>query len=139
MNLTFIDTSFFLALSLADDALHQRAVAWQRAIIGKLVTSEFVLLEVADDLSQPHLRKFASSIFSFVREDGQISVIPAGHAAFEKGYDLYIARKDKEWGLTDCISFQIMRERGITDALTHDPHFEQAGFRALLRQDPPSN
>ena len=139
MNSTFIDTSFFLALSLKDDALHQRAVAWQRALVGKLITSEFVLLEVADDLSQPHLRKFAAGVFSLVRNDAQITVVPLDHAAFEKGYDLYLARQDKEWGLTDCISFQIMREMGVHDALTHDHHFEQAGFRTLLRQDPPSN
>ncbi len=139
MNRTFLDTSFFLALTLVDDALHERAVAWQRAIVGKLITSEFVLLEVADDLSQPHLRKFAVGIFSFIRNDAQITVIPINREDFEKGYGLYIARQDKAWGLTDCVSFAIMKACGISDALTHDHHFEQAGFRALLRQDPPSN
>jgi uncharacterized protein len=43
-----------------------------------------------------------------------------------------LSRRDKEWSLTDCISFVVMKERGLTEALTADHHFEQAGFKALL-------
>jgi uncharacterized protein len=139
MNRTFLDTSFFLALSLEDDALHDRALAWQRAITGKLFTSEFVLLEVADHLSSPHLKRLVSAIFSFVHEDEQITSFPISREDYLSGIVLFDCRPDKQWSLTDCISFEIMRTHGITEALTHDHHFEQAGFRALLRQDPPSN
>jgi hypothetical protein len=52
---------------------------------------------------------------------------------FEAGTDLYSRRSDKEWSLTDCISFVVMQEQGIGEALTGDRHFEQAGFRALLK------
>ena len=52
------------------------------------------------------------------------------------GLSLHVARMDKSWSLTDCISFYLMRERGITQALTTDHHFTQAGFEALLRRDP---
>ena len=52
---------------------------------------------------------------------------------FDEGVRLYVARPDKDWSLTDCISFVVMRERGITEALTGDRHFEQAGFVALLK------
>jgi predicted nucleic acid-binding protein len=45
---------------------------------------------------------------------------------------MYIARTDKDWSLTDCISFSIMENRGITDALTADHHFQQAGFKTLM-------
>ena len=51
---------------------------------------------------------------------------------FERGLALYNARPDKEWSLTDCISFVVMADEGLTDALTGDRHFEQAGFTALL-------
>jgi predicted nucleic acid-binding protein len=139
MTSTFLDTSFFLALALSDDALHQVALRWQEHVTGELVTTEFVLLEVADDLSLPHLRQFAAAIFALVHSDQQFTVIPINRDDFKKGYDLFVNRPDKEWGLTDCISFHVMLDRGITDALTHDHHFEQAGFRALLRGDPPSN
>jgi predicted nucleic acid-binding protein len=52
---------------------------------------------------------------------------------FSRGHQLFIDRPDKTWGLTDCISFALMQERNIRDALTADRHFEQAGFVALLR------
>jgi uncharacterized protein len=46
---------------------------------------------------------------------------------------MFAARSDKRWSLTDCISFVVMQERGLTEALTADRHFEQAGFSILLR------
>jgi predicted nucleic acid-binding protein len=56
---------------------------------------------------------------------------------FEKGLQLHAQRPDKEWSLTDCISFVILWDRHIAKALTHDHHYEQAGLEALLRRDPP--
>jgi predicted nucleic acid-binding protein len=51
---------------------------------------------------------------------------------YQAGFGLFAARPDKAWSLTDCISFAVMRERGLSEALTGDHHFEQAGFRALF-------
>jgi len=51
-----------------------------------------------------------------------------------KGLDLFSKQLDKSRGLVDCISFVVMQERKIYDALTTDEHFEQAGFRAILRE-----
>jgi len=62
-------------------------------------------------------------------------VVPLSEALFRQSFDLYRQRLDKEWGLTDCISFVVMQERGITEALTADHHFRQAGFLALLAGD----
>jgi predicted nucleic acid-binding protein len=61
-----------------------------------------------------------------------MEVIPVSAGLFAAGWALYSQRLDKEWGLTDCISFSVMIERQITDAFTSDHHFEQAGFRKLL-------
>ena len=52
---------------------------------------------------------------------------------FDKGFSVYRSRLDQTWGLIDCVSFIVMREAGIVESLTADKHFEQAGFRALLR------
>jgi len=60
-------------------------------------------------------------------------VIPASSELFEAGLELYRSRADKQWSMTDCISFVVMRREGITDALTADRRFEQAGFHVLLR------
>jgi predicted nucleic acid-binding protein len=73
---------------------------------------------------------------AFVRgllDDPQTTVVPAGRTLLERAFELYAERPDKDWSLTDCVSFVVMAERGITDALTADHHFEQAGFTALLK------
>jgi uncharacterized protein len=60
------------------------------------------------------------------------TIVPPTQTLFEQGIAYYAARADKDWSLTDCISFIVMAEQQITEALTGDHHFEQAGFRALL-------
>ena len=52
---------------------------------------------------------------------------------FHRARELFRERPDKQWGITDCISFVVMQEHDVTEALTADQHFEQAGHRALLR------
>jgi predicted nucleic acid-binding protein len=62
-----------------------------------------------------------------------MSIVPQSSLQFQDALVLYAARNDKEWSHTDCASFQAMKREGIAEALTHDRHFEQVGFRALLR------
>ena len=68
-----------------------------------------------------------------IEGDSSAVVVPAETDLFRRGLDLYHNRPDKEWSLTDSISFVVMKDRGLTEALTGDHHFEQAGFVALLR------
>ena len=62
-----------------------------------------------------------------------VEVVPQTSIQFREVFDLYGSRSDKSWSLTDCASFRLMTERGVSEALAYDHHFEQAGFRALLR------
>ena len=64
--------------------------------------------------------------------DVNTKIVPATQALFHRGLERYAARPDKDWTLTDCISFVVMEDEGITDALTGDQHFVQAGFKVLL-------
>jgi len=66
--------------------------------------------------------------------DPTVDIVPLLEPLYARGMQLYRARPDKEWGLTDCVSFLVMQDRGLTEALTTDEHFQQAGFRALLRE-----
>jgi predicted nucleic acid-binding protein len=88
-------------------------------------------------LSQPIDRPKAHALIGIVRASAGYELVPAGADLFEKGLQLHAQRPDKEWSLTDCISFVVLSDRRIPRAPTHDHHYEQAGFEALLRRDPP--
>lgn len=137
MSAVFLDTSFLIALVLSDDEHHARAVAWQRATRCRLITTEYVLVELMDALSRATLRDLAVRIVEALTANAEVSVVPASAELLRDGFSLYRTSRDKDWGATDCISFAAMRAAGVREALTSDHHFEQAGFRALLRHAPP--
>jgi uncharacterized protein len=97
------------------------------------ITTEFVLLELADALSKPQYRDDLKSVLALIKRNRSFGVIPASTELFKRGLAFFLDRADKEWQLTDCISFVIMTDEGIREALTADRHFEQAGFDALLK------
>jgi len=128
----FADAFFYLALMNRRDEHHARVMAWANTFEGEIVTSQWVLTEVADAFAESHGRRGLREWFATIAEDNATRIIPVSPGHFERGLELYDARPDKAWSLTDCISFNMMKEEGLTDALTGDRHFEQAGFRALL-------
>jgi uncharacterized protein len=132
-----LDTGYFIALFTPDDDLHARAAAWSLHLAEPLLVTEYILLECVNCFSRPQDRPSAHALIEHVRSDGVCEVVPASQELFEAGLRLHRDRPDKEWSLTDCISFELMAERGMNQALAYDHHFEQAGFEALLRRDPP--
>lgn len=134
----FLDTSYLVGLTMPSDALHGIALAWSEVLSGPFLTTEFVLVEVVNMLSAPAHRPRVDGLVKSLYANRTIRVEPASSEWFQKGMQLHAARPDKSWSLTDCVSFAVMREVPATDALTHDRHFEQAGFRSLLRHSPPS-
>ena len=134
-----VDANYLIALLRPSDELHRRAAAWSRYVRQPLLISEPVLFEAVNALSARHLRHGCVQLLQQVKSGDVASYVRVNSRLFDTAARLYGDRGDKSWSLTDCVSFVIMRERGIADALTHDHHFEQAGFRALLREDPPTN
>lgn len=132
MKPVFGDTVYFLALVNPADQFHQQAVAVNQQPTGPLVTTEWVLTEVDDALSQPMNRRKFARLLELLRQQPDVEIVPASTDLFRRACDLHAQRTDKEWSLTDCISFTVMAERRIMDSLTSDHHFEQAGFRRLL-------
>jgi predicted nucleic acid-binding protein len=132
MTTYFADTFYFLALLNRDDAAHRRAAAIAAQLPGPLVTTAWVLTEVADAMAAPANRPAFLNLLAILRSNPAVEIVPADAALFDQGVDLYSRRPDKEWSLTDCISFNVMTQHGLTEALTADHHFEQAGFRAVL-------
>lgn len=99
----------------------------------QLMTTEFVLVEVANALSAPSTRPQAVKLIDGLRQLSAVQIVPASQELFADGLMLYRDRQDKEWSLTDCMSFVVMQRERITQAFTSDRHFEQAGFIKLLQ------
>jgi predicted nucleic acid-binding protein len=131
----FLDTSYVYALLNSRDRFHQAAVELEASLASercRLVTTEFVLVEIADGLSSLQFRTQAVNTIEILQQSPLMTIVPASSDLFQRGLKLYKERSDKDWGITDCISFVVMQERGITAALTADAHYRQAGFQPLL-------
>jgi predicted nucleic acid-binding protein len=130
----FADSFYFLALLNEHDAAHGLALRFADEEPGPLVTTAWVLTEVADAMAAPSNRPLFLRLMKGLQSMRTIEFVPADQELFNRGLDLYERRPDKAWSLTDCISFVVMTERGLTESLTGDHHFEQAGFRAVLKK-----
>ncbi len=135
--MTFADTGWFVALVNTDDSLHERAHRWLRSLRDRVITTEYVLLETFNGLSAPLPRVRCHALIPpLIAQLGIVVVKGAEDDLFDLGLQLHGDRRDKLWSLTDCISFVLMKQQGLTAALAHDHHFEQAGFEAPLRREP---
>jgi len=136
MNALFADAGYWIALFNPRDQLHTKAITVSNSLQGRpIVTSQMALIEFLNHyaaLGQP-FRQHAVQIVRSLQDDADVEVVLQTEAQFAAALTLYTQRPDKEWGLTDCASFLIMQEQGITEALAHDDHFYQAGFIPLLR------
>lgn len=132
----FADASYWIALVNPRDKLHRSAKALSATLgMARFVTSEMVLTELCNDVAKGGevLRRSVLDLVSSLRRLPNVLIVPQTSAQFQEALTLYAARPDKDWGLTDCASFQIMASENLSEALTHDRHFAQAGFRPLLR------
>jgi predicted nucleic acid-binding protein len=133
MRTVFADSYYFIAqLNPADEA-HAKATAFTAAFEGSLLATDWILVEVGDAFSRPLNRGRFVHFCRQLPALPDMRIVPATRAMFLEGFELFANRPDKEWSLTDCISFVVMQKEGINEALTGDHHFEQAGFVALLK------
>ena len=131
-----LDTSFILALENKDDPHHERAKALDVELLSEgsiLLLHWGIILEIADGYARVGRRAKGLQLLAKFQDEPGYSVFAISEL-FPKALELYRSRPDKDWGLTDCLSFVLMREQGVTEALTADIHFRQAGFTALLRK-----
>jgi len=134
MKTVFADTGYWEAVLNPNDNLNAKARAVSSGLgKSRILTTEMVLDELLAALSHTPERVFAIRGVDAIRTNPNVEVVPQTSIQFREAFDLYKRMADKEWSITDCASFEIMKARGITEALAHDHHFEQAGFTALLR------
>lgn len=129
----FVDTFALLAMLSPSDARHRQAMAWFNASRRPLVITEWILTELADGLCAARTRGTAVNVERRFRADTRVTIVESSADLFRRGLEFYADRSDQDWSLTDCISFVVMNDRGLTEAITADHHFEQAGFIALLK------
>jgi len=137
MSAVFADTFYWIALTNLQDRAHGQAKAFTvSAAAAMLCTTEEVLTEYLNYFAAwgPNFRRKAAINVQNMRESRTVRIVAQTTASFSAGFNLYRARLDKGYSLTDCISMETMRHEGITEVLTNDAHFEQEGFRALFRE-----
>ena len=132
MKAVFADTSYYLALVNSLDHRHSAACQWTSKFSGTSVTTAWVIAELANAMCQVANRPFFLSLLRDLQNDVRVTIVPAAKDIFDRGLELYSRRPDKDWSLTDCISFLVMEDRGLTDAAALDRHFSQAGFTILI-------
>ena len=132
-DLLFLDTVYIQALLNRHDDYHNRAKAIHHKVrnAAEVWVTEAILIEVGNALSAAN-RSEAVQFIQLCYQIPNMKVVSVDTSLLNRGLELYHSRPDKDWGLTDCISFVVMREQNLIDALTADRHFVQAGFRALL-------
>ncbi|MCG3147496.1 MAG: hypothetical protein PCFJNLEI_00936 [Verrucomicrobiae bacterium] len=133
MKVVFADAFYFVARLNRRDQHHERVLNFSRDFRARLLTTDWVLMEVADALAESECRGRVRDFMLHLRESPACEIVPASRELLDRALGLYHQHTDKRWTLTDCVSFVIMRDRSVTDALTGDKHFEQAGFVALLK------
>ena len=132
----FADSGYWIALWNPRDSLHGRAEEVARSISAEpIVTTQLALNEALDHMAGAgeFLRRYVVQMVRELEENPDVQIVSQTHTQFWDAVARYDARSDQTWSLTDCASFIVMEERGITEALAHDRDFEQAGFTALLR------
>jgi predicted nucleic acid-binding protein len=116
------------------DQDHSRAVELSHTFTNQpLLTTDLVLIEIGDTLAG-EFRREAAQLIDFFRRAANIKIVHLTTELFDEAVALYSSRRDKDWGMTDCVSFVVMAHEQVGEALTFDQHFEQAGFTALLRR-----
>lgn len=135
-NKIFLDTAFAIALITPRDIFYEKARDLSKQLRTDntpLITTRAILIEIGNSLAKANTRKAAIEMLETIEADETITTVAITEELYADAFKLFNSRLDKEWELTDCISFIVMKRFGITEALTTDRDFEQAGFKPLMR------
>lgn len=133
----FADASYWIALLNPRDEFHEIAIHLSMELENsRIVTSEMVLAELLNHMAEygSEMRRLVIDTARYLERDPRVEIVRQTSEQFWDATDYYVSRLDKDWGITDCASFQLMESRGIWEALSSDHDFEQAGFIILMNQ-----
>ena len=133
MTSVFLDTSYLLALEVANDQYHSAAVEhWSRVQdrgLPGLVTTSGVFTEVVTYLNSRNLHAKAVEVGASLLESPSVQMVHEDEELLADAWQFFIRHADKRYSLTDCASFVLMQRLGLTTAFAFDHHFRQAGFQ----------
>ena len=130
--IVFLDTGYLIALIRKNDQFHAAAIEASELYPGPFLTTDLILVELANSLSKPLYRKTVVTVVEKIQTDSNTTIIPFASEGMSKAFSLFKRHKDKAWGMVDCYSFVVMEKRRVRHALTFDDHFRQAGFDTPL-------
>ena len=139
-NRVFLDASYAIAMVISRDQYHSQALTLSyklEELSISMVTTRGIMLEIGNALSRQRFRQEAVTLLDYFESDPNVEIVQITDPLYQRAMRLFRDRPDKDWGLTDCVSFIVMQDHGLTEALTSDNHFIQAGFRALLLEEIP--
>ena len=139
MRMTFADTAFYVAMVNPVDELHAAAVAQAESVQGDVITTEYVLVELGNRLARSGDKKVFVELLRRLEGDPRVVVVPADPFLFRRGVDLLADRLDKDWSLTDCISFVVMNERGISECADRRSPFRTGRVHGLAQVNRPGS
>jgi len=136
MNEVFADTSGWVSAFVRSEHFHGKAATlmsqWKQHN-RHIITTNYVLCEMVVLFTRFRVpRSNVMTYIQTIRDSTWVEIVHIDEKLDEQAWKLLETRLDKNWSLVDCASFVVMKNRGITDALTTDRHFEQAGFVRLL-------
>jgi len=136
MKPVFVDTSALIAMGNKRDQFHHQAIELRNQFIGSKrdhITTSAVLMELGNAFSPIPLRSPAIRLIETIKISRFWQVLPINDDLFDRGLAKFKQMADKDWSLIDCISIIIAEEFRITEIFTNDHHFEQAGFKILMK------
>ncbi len=134
MSRTFVDTAFVVALVNQNDQFHAQAAELSKKYENEpLIMTDMILFEIGNALARNYKHEAVQIIKAF-RSSAQTLIIELNSALLGRAFDMYEKYDDKSWGMVDCLSFVVMQDYEIKDALTSDYHFKQASFNILMQE-----
>jgi predicted nucleic acid-binding protein len=138
MKKIFVDTSGWANLFDARQEFHEVTKAIYDSAKPenfRLVTTNYILAELVALLTSPLRipRRTVVRMLDGIKTSTLVEIIHVDRSLDDRAWELLSNRTDKTWSLVDCLSFVVMRENDISEAVTTDHHFEQAGFVRLLK------
>ena len=132
----FVDSFAWIAAINKSDNYHEISLRILEELLNKqakLITTNYVVVETINALSKVEFRKTVIEFIDKLGKSPSVQIVKITDEIYNNAWTLYQQRMDKDWGITDCTSFEVMQMFNIRKAFTSDKHFEQAGYSLMVK------